>query len=339
MVVQRNRVLANRRKYFRKVGNHCSNFGAKVLSSQPMNEGEDVESRDEHASTGDSKAPFGGAANQAGELAIDTPNLARNVLVFCLVTELLFVFLDYHLNFGSLVKIVSFQFLFNIANETGFAAWFATTQTLLAGLTLWFIYALVCRQPGPRWIPIGWLVLAVFFTYMAVDDGTQLHERVGTIYGHLQGDTSGSDDVFPSYNWQLIFLPIFGTLGIFSLAFLWFQLNSTSSRILLVAALGCLVVAVVMDFFEGLAPDHRWNIYRAVSDDFDLETWTETRHPNKLEAWTQARFERTAYDTLRHFSQSIEETLEMIGNSIFWFLFLRHLSTVTGNLHIRFLRR
>ncbi len=84
---------------------------------------------------------------------------------------------------------------------------------------------------------------------------------------------------------------------------------------------------------------HRWNVYRAISDEFDLETWTETRHPNKLEAWAQARFERTAYDTLRHFSQSIEETLEMIGNSIFWFLFLRHLSTVTGNLQIRFLPR
>ena len=297
---------------------------------------EDMDSRGDRASADDAKFPRASTTVQIEELTIDPPRLAKKILIFCVAAELAFVFLDYHLNYGNLVNLASVLFLFNIANETGFAAWFATTQTLLAGLTLWLIYVAVRRQTGPKWKSTGWLVLAAFFTYMALDDGVQLHERVGTIFQVLTVEDRGSAGYFPSYYWQLLFVPIFGILGLFSLGFLWSQLNSRSSRILLVAALGCFVIAVVMDFFEGLDPVHRWNVYRAISDDFDLATWTETGHPNALEAWTQARFDRSAYDTLRHFSKSIEETLEMLGNSLFWYLFLCHLSVAAGGLRIRF---
>ena len=82
-----------------------------------------------------------------------------------------------------------------------------------------------------------------------------------------------------------------------------------------------------MDFVEGLDPDHRWNLYTVISDQYDLERWTE------------ARFGETPYDTLRHFSKSIEEAIEMAAISMLWFLFLRHLSEVASNLHVRFLKK
>ena len=74
-----------------------------------------------------------------------------------------------------------------------------------------------------------------------------------------------------------------------------------------------------LDFIEGLDADHRWNLYTIVSEHYALEPWTEER------------FDETAFDTLRHFSKSIEEAGEMVAISILWFLFLCHLSTMPGD--------
>ena len=270
------------------------------------------------------------------EMTIDTPKLARNVLIFCIAAELLFVALDYHITYGGLVDYGPIRRLFNITREDGMPSWFGVTQTFLVGLTLWFIYIAVKRRGGPRWKSTGWLVLAAFFTYMAVDDGSALHERLGSMYKDMKGGDEAILAVFPSYTWQYIMLPFFATLGLFTLVFLWSQLRSASSRCLLAAALGCLVLAVTMDFVEGLDRNHRWNVYTWLSAGFDQETWMMERYPNKLEAWSQTRFGKSAYDTLRHFSKSIEETLEMLANSIFWYLFLRHLSVAVGDLRVRF---
>jgi len=100
-----------------------------------------------------------------------------------------------------------------------------------------------------------------------------------------------------------------------------------SSKVLLLTAISLQVFSVGMDFVEGLDPDHRWNLYTAISDRYHLEPWT------------QARFGETAYDALRHFSRSIEETLEMAAISILWFLFLRHLGVVASDVRIRFLTK
>lgn len=64
--------------------------------------------------------------------------------------------------------------MFNIAREDGLASWFAVTQTLFVALTLWLIYTLTKRGGGSRSKVYGWLVLTLFFAYMAVDDGAQM---------------------------------------------------------------------------------------------------------------------------------------------------------------------
>jgi hypothetical protein len=260
----------------------------------------------------------------AVELTLDSEALAQRVLIFCIVAEILFVLLDYHVNFGEWTEIGAMRRLFNIAREDGLASWFATTQTLLAGLTLALIGLAARRQPGMGWTATAWLVLASFFIYMAVDDGAQLHERLGSTVEAMREDSGASLDFFPSYTWQLIFLPFFGVLGLFMLVFLWRELRSPFSRVLLSTAIAFQVSAVGLDFMEGLEPDHPWNPYAAISERYDLE------------AWTESRFGESAYDTLDHFSRSMEETVEMAAISILWFLFLRHLSIVPGQLMIRF---
>ena len=155
------------------------------------------------------------------------------------------------------------------------------------------------------------------FTYMAVDDGTQLHERVGTVVG----SELSALRVFPSYTWQLIFVPSFGLLGLFAVGFLWRELTTRTHVGLVFLALSCCVVAVGLDFFDGLHADHSLNLYTRLAEGYDLD------------GLTQARFGHTAYDTLQHFSRAVEEFLEMVGMTIFWSVFLVELAN--RNIYLR----
>ena len=44
---------------------------------------------------------------------------------------------------------------------------------------------------------------------------------------------------------------------------------------------------------------------------------------------------RSAYERLKHFSRSVEETLEMLAISVLWCLFISHLAVVASDLRIR----
>lgn len=256
-------------------------------------------------------------------LRIDLERWSRRVLFFCILVEIAFVVCDYYFNYGRPAGIGAIRRLFNIAREDGLASWFGVAQTLLAGLTLWAIYGLVRQHPGAGWRAAGWLVLASFFTYMAVDDGAQLHERLGTAYRVFRQRSASGPSFFPSYPWQILFVPLFGALGVFTLGFLWRELER-GSRIILLCAMAGFALAVGLDFIEGLDPAHPWNVYARISEHISLDLWTERR------------FQQPAYETLRHFSKSIEEALEMLSNSLCWFLFLRHLGAVTSELRLRF---
>lgn len=257
------------------------------------------------------------------EFDVDARRLARRVLWFCLLAELALLVLDYHVNYGRATEIGALRRMFNTAREDGLASWFAVTQTLLIALTLWLIYSVAKAGRKPRAIVVGWLVLALFFTYMAIDDGAQIHERLGSTFKALREASGASLDFFPSYTWQLIFLPGFAALGFFTVAFLWFELNDNASRALLVAAISLLALAVGLDFVEGLDDDHPWNAYTLLSERYDIVPWT------------RARFGKSDFDTLRHFSKSIEETIEMAANSLLWFIFLRHLPLMSREFRVR----
>ena len=258
------------------------------------------------------------------ELPLDFARIARWVLVGGLLWEIAFVLLDYHVNYGRLVTVGAIRRLTNIAREDGLASWFGTTQTLLVALTAWGLLLLVRASHAPRWRQAGWLVVAGTFTYMAVDDGAQLHERLGSLSSVLlEGSESSVLTVFPSYAWQVLFVPLFGLVGLILAVFFWYELRDRAALRLVLAALVCFVVAVGLDFIEGLDADHPWNLY----------TWITTR--TDLSAFTTARFRHTPYDTLEHFSRSLEESLEMLANTLLWVTFLRHVPSVASDVHVR----
>ncbi len=267
------------------------------------------------------------------ELTLDPRRLIRTIFIVCVVAEVSFLLLDYHVNYARLTEIGAIRRLFNATREDGLASWFGVTQTFMVALTVWLLLITARRQAAPRWRLICWLLLALFFTYMAVDDGAELHERMGTAFETVHDRGSEGDEVtpgarllesFPSYAWQVVFLPFFAAAGLFMLAFLWYELGDWHARILVGLAVSCFILAVGLDFIEGLNADHRWNLYSHLEDTFDLNEFA------------QRRFLTTPYRALRHFSKSIEECIEMLGMTILWVVLLGHWMRTTGRFHLSF---
>ena len=260
--------------------------------------------------------------NSAGGavLTIDGRSAARAVFVGCLALEVAFVLLDYHVNYGRLTDIGAIRRLTNIAREDGLASWFASTQSLLVGLTAWLFWMSVRARGADWWRQAGWLLVAALFTYMAVDDGVQLHERIGTAFNALREQGSS---LSPSFEWQPLFLPLFGLLGAGAGLFLWSELRAWCARGLVVFAFMLFGMAVGLDFLEGLDPDHPWNLYTAAVNRYDVSEFT------------RARFSQSPYETVLHFSRSIEESFEMLANTCFWAAILGHIDAVMGNLTMR----
>lgn len=270
-------------------------------------------------------------------IPINATRLVRTVLISCVAAELLFVFLDATVNYAHGTDFGMIRRLCNIAREDGLASWFGTTQTFLVGLTLLMLYLVAKRDQRSRLVVVGWLVLTIFFLYMAADDGAQIHERMGSAFDKAYSPHSSFDrgalpqtwqeralDSFPSYAWQLVFMPFFGAMGIFMVYFLWRELRSTRARLLVFLALGLFSLGVVMDFVEGLEEEHPMNAYIWIEENTGFSTFAEEY------------FEQSAYDASRHFSKSFEEFFEMLATSILWFVFLTHFTRIAGDFRIGF---
>ena len=257
-----------------------------------------------------------------GRVDIDPVRLARRVFLFCVTAEIVFVLLDYHVNYGRLVDVGAIRRMTNIAREDSLASWFGTTQTLFVALTAWVLCLLSRAGLATAWRQVGWAVVAAMFTYMAVDDGAQLHERFGTLASVSSDNGSSLLSAFPSFAWQVLFVPVFGLFGLALAFFLWKELRSRAAFALVLSALACLVVAVALDFVEGLEVDHPLNVYTWIVSQIDLEDFAA------------ARFQRSAYDAVEHFSRSLEEFLEMLANTLLWVTFLRHTPAVAPSVHL-----
>lgn len=246
---------------------------------------------------------------------IDAASVIARLFIILIAAEIFFVLADHFINVGQLTEHAPIRRFFNITREDGIASWFSVTQNWMTGLTAGAIALIVSSQSCARQRRIGWFIMMTFLLYMAMDDGTAFHERVGSsVKAMLQDDESENLGGFPSYVWQLVFLPIFGAFGLFMLWFLNSELGVTFDKLLVLGAIGLLVVAVVADFFEGInTAGHPLNLYGQMADLWQL--------PN---------------DTILHYSKSFEEFLEMLSMSILWLVFLRHLVHIGPNLEIHF---
>ncbi len=269
-------------------------------------------------------------------LELDSKRFVKTIFWTMVGLELFGMALDYFVNYRRWTPVLAMRRWADISSEQSLSSWMAITQTFMVGLTLWLIVVLVGREPAvKRWRVAGWSILALFFTYMAMDDGTRFHEGMGSVFSYLFNRDAEEGQVaslgmqvahsFPSYYWQVVFVPPFAAVGLFMLWFIWREIREPRMLWLTVAALGFLATAVGLDFVEGLDEGHPWNL------------WSRLASP-ALDLITQRLYGEPAYETLVHFSQSVEETFEMFGNTLFWVVFLNYLTTRTGtDFRVRFL--
>lgn len=262
------------------------------------------------------------------DLVLRPRRLLVTLFLFCVSAELALFLLDWNVNYGRLIDAAPVRNLFNTTREDGLASWFGVTQTALAALTLWLVYLVVRARGQSRWTRLGWLALALFFSYMAFDDGAQFHERIGSTFAILEDRASESSaksgagwlSAFPSYPWQVIFMPGFAAMGLFMLVFLWRELGTDLRRGLVLAGVGCFAVAVGLDFVEGLDEEHALNLNARIAA---LPAVAD---------YATARFERQPYEVVRHFGKSVEEILEMLGMTLIWMALLGHAMHLLHNL-------
>ncbi len=241
------------------------------------------------------------------------------ILTGCLIFGLLLVYLDYAVNYSYGTNLNPIRRLFNITREDSLASWFGTTLMFMVALTFWFIRSL--NRHSGRFVRFAWLLLAIFFTYLAIDDGAEIHERMGSAFEDTQERARSTGTPmswagrwhakFPSYEWQLLFMPAFAALGLFAAIFLWTRFNGIC-RFMMLASFGLMAVAVGLDFIEGLEPKHPWNVYTWINNKYDLDPYTVPR------------FREVGYEALRHFSKAIEEFLEMMAAALLWVALLKH---------------
>jgi hypothetical protein len=220
----------------------------------------------------------------------------------CLLVELGLVLLDLTVNWFRWNDSSAIRRMFNITREDGLASLFAILQTFIVALSVWAIYILIAREPDNKKRARGWLVLALFFSYMVVDDGAMVHERIGTAFKQANENIELS-----SYAWQFLLAPLFVAMGLYMAWFLWQERKIPIRRDWLLAALFCLGTAILLDFIEGVEDG-----YQALVQTF---------------GWSAK--------TIAHFSKSFEEFLEMLGMSIFLVFFLNYLGKLTATTEIK----
>lgn len=231
------------------------------------------------------------------------------------------VVLDVWLYMGEAVREEHLASWFNSASEDGLGSWLSVTQTLLIAVTLWVLAAAHRSAQAPRGRVWGWAALAAFFSYLALDDGTHLHERVGSAF--RDSDVSLAVAWFPSYDWQLVMLPVFVALGAAMVVFLLREIRAPRPRGLVLIAVALMGAAVGLDFVDGLEAGHSLNVYAWIAD-----RWLP-------DATSRTLFEMGGFDAVAHLSRAIEESLEMASMTLLWATFLSHGAATFRSVTVR----
>ena len=83
------------------------------------------------------------------DLSVDPTQVARRVFICCLLIEVGFVLLDYHVNYGRLTEVGAMRRLTNIAREDSLASWFGTRFLGLLVVVSVLAIAVACGSDGP----------------------------------------------------------------------------------------------------------------------------------------------------------------------------------------------
>lgn len=127
--------------------------------------------------------------------------------------------------------VFGFVPLFNLNAEQNIPSFFSALILSLAAIILAAIYSLMRKTPQGSY----WLLLAIGFGFMAVDESTSLHERLAKPVRHLIGSDQ-SLGVF-HFAWVIPAFVIVAILGVYFIGFLKRLDRSTCYAFILSATL------------------------------------------------------------------------------------------------------
>ncbi len=223
---------------------------------------------------------------------------ARYALCLCLGALGVILALDVGQHLAEIWYCEHIKDLSNVLLENSVGTWFSVVLNAGVGLAALGV-AMVCRRAGKaRATTLAWSVIALFFLYVSLDDHLVLHERLAGGIGRVLLTYRASESYpFLTYEWIYLFAPLFALFGLFMLVFLFRQQTGLWNRALLVLALGVWAAAVALDAWEGAGLP-----YEGVQQSL---------------GWSRLKF--------RHGVMLVEEMLELLGSTLFLYLFLRRL--------------
>lgn len=251
--------------------------------------------------------------HQAQQRHICFQRLARIVLATITLLAVNLLLLDVVLNFYNLTGLRAIRELFNIELESSIGNWISSIVYLTVAVSLWGTFALLKTTQRFSLRNLGWLFLSLAFTYLALDDGAAIHERMGTALKQFSNSNRHVDnfqlvhsivDSFPSYYWQVIFTPIFIVVGVFMLFHLYRELASKKLLFLVVLSFVIFASAQGLDYLEGI----------------------------KYHFPTLKEYLGISTKTWRHYQKGVEECLEMIGMGLLAYTFLMNLFYRIGTI-------
>ncbi|MEO5370163.1 MAG: hypothetical protein H7833_08845 [Magnetococcus sp. DMHC-1] len=230
--------------------------------------------------------------------------------IFFLVAILLYL-LDLGIYFGHWIQYRKLRDLFNITLEANIPTWFSSLQFMVTGLVAWIISRQRATM-GQSGAALVWVWIALFFLFDGLDDTAQIHERLGSYFGHLARtygpvwSTMETLRHFPSYYWLLCVAPFFIGFGLFMTGFLYREFSATHLRIIFLSAMVCYASAMALDYIEGAS---------------HLDIFVEQTSLNSKQ--------------MQHIFQSTEELIEMLGTALVLGTFLEYLRFLQGKAACR----
>jgi len=240
-------------------------------------------------------------------LTLDYEIPIKNLLTAVITIPIFLFFIDSVGYFFQLEIHRKLRVLFDITLEANVPTWYSSLIALCAGLAGLLIveYYYLLKQHSKTAI---WLLISLFFVYMSVDDTSQFHERVATVWaGHAKtienSTASNLINNFESYYWQLLFLPLFSAIGLTMLYVIKTEFKVKQAQLFFIAGLSCFVFAVTLDYVDG------------------------------VDSYYEYVIEKTAvnFQALEHFSRAIEEMIEMIGLGFILSALLLHRENLLAN--------
>jgi len=143
--------------------------------------------------------------------------------------------------------------MFNVAREDSIPSFYSAMILLFVGI-LFLLYSKTIKQNSGyrrRTFALGGL-----FLYMGFDDAVEFHERFSSAFKYWGSQLSDAGYAFmanfPTFFWQLLFLPIFGGMALLILYMVWKDFERPILRVLFLGTLVCFVSAVGLDVIEGM---------------------------------------------------------------------------------------